>query len=452
GKRKIYIIDEVHMLTTAAFNALLKTLEEPPEHVFFIFATTEPQKLPATILSRCQRFDFRRIPVAQIQSHLSEVCQRDGITAEPGALTVIARAAEGGMRDALSLLDQVIAYSGGSVTVATARESVGLIGSQILFSVLKPTMARDPRTVVLAVTEAYRNGVDLRTLTHGLLEVLHAAILAKIGAPRETATEFSDEEWAEIHALAALRDLEEIELIYQILHHGLDSVARSPQPRLTLQVLLVKSAAADTIVRLTTTPGSEVIVPVRATAPISVSPAPNPPVVHAATNKPEVVAPRPLLTWDSFIQFVQTRRPMLASVLEHGQCPDFQARGLDAASPVSELPIQFPPGSTYYRDQLASRPLNEALHQFAAEFVSATGQPELNKKPRFRVELRDVAATDETPAERKNREHKEAEARAFAAAKAHPVIREAQALFGVETGPIELSSGATPSSTRQADV
>ena len=112
GSRKIYIIDEVHMLTTAAFNALLKTLEEPPAHVIFMFATTEPHKIPATILSRCQRFDLRRVTVTQVQQRLTEVSKSEGLKAETGALALIARAAEGSMRDALSLLDQVIAFSG----------------------------------------------------------------------------------------------------------------------------------------------------------------------------------------------------------------------------------------------------------------------------------------------------------------------------------------------------
>src|SRR5690606_30039484 len=119
--------DEVHMLTTAAFNALLKTLEEPPAHVIFIFATTEPHKIPATILSRVQRFDFRRITSAQAQEHLAAIAKAEGIDADPGALALVGRAAEGSMRDALSLLDQVIAFSGSRVTVDHVRQSIGLI-------------------------------------------------------------------------------------------------------------------------------------------------------------------------------------------------------------------------------------------------------------------------------------------------------------------------------------
>src|SRR4051812_31826367 len=136
GSRKIYIIDEVHMLTTAAFNALLKTLEEPPAHVIFIFATTEPHKIPATILSRCQRFDYRRVTLSQIQTRLAEISQAEGIQVEPGALPLISRAAEGSMRDALSLLDQVIAFSGSQISIQNVRESIGLVEGQTLVGIL----------------------------------------------------------------------------------------------------------------------------------------------------------------------------------------------------------------------------------------------------------------------------------------------------------------------------
>src|SRR6185312_9572131 len=119
GKHKIFIIDEVHMLTTAAFNALLKTLEEPPAHVIFVFATTEPHKIPATILSRCQRFDYRRVNLSPMQNRLAEICSAEGVQADTNALALISRSAEGSMRDALSLLDQVIAFAGSQITLQT---------------------------------------------------------------------------------------------------------------------------------------------------------------------------------------------------------------------------------------------------------------------------------------------------------------------------------------------
>ncbi len=220
GGKKIYIIDEVHMLTTAAFNALLKTLEEPPAHVIFIFATTEPHKIPATILSRCQRFDLRRVTLAQIQGRLSQVCQAEGIETEAGALALVARAAEGSMRDSLSLLDQVIAYSGQKITTQSARESVGLIEGQTLMQVLRGVLGRKPLDALAAVDQAYQQGHDLKVLTRSLIEFLYGAILAKVGSTGSTGLELSQDEWSELQELTTLRSLEEMELIFQALHQG----------------------------------------------------------------------------------------------------------------------------------------------------------------------------------------------------------------------------------------
>ncbi|MBU6376203.1 MAG: DNA polymerase III subunit gamma/tau, partial [Bdellovibrionales bacterium] len=238
GNKKVYIIDEVHMLSTAAFNALLKTLEEPPPHVLFIMATTEPHKIPATILSRCQRFDLRRVSQSQIQDRLAEVLKSEGFEAETGALALIARAAEGGLRDALSLLDQVIAFSGAKITLQSVRDSIGLIESQLVMSILKQVLSRDPIRALEGVQSAYQQGHDLKLLTRHLIEFLHGTILTKVGAPIQTSGEFSENEWKELKSLSELRELEELELIFQALHHGTEWIARSPQPKLVLDVLL----------------------------------------------------------------------------------------------------------------------------------------------------------------------------------------------------------------------
>jgi len=130
GQFKIYIIDEVHMLSTSAFNALLKTLEEPPPHTRFILATTEPHKIPATVISRCQRFDFRRIPVPEIARHLAHIAHEEQVRAEPDALLAIARSAQGCMRDAISLLDQMLAYGGDAVTLTQVQRVLGAVDSR----------------------------------------------------------------------------------------------------------------------------------------------------------------------------------------------------------------------------------------------------------------------------------------------------------------------------------
>ncbi len=248
GSKKIYIVDEVHMLTTAAFNALLKTLEEPPPHVLFIFATTEPHKIPATILSRCQRFDLRRVTLAQIQMRLIEVTSAENVQAEAGALALIARAAEGSMRDAMSLLDQVIAFSGNTIPTQSAREAIGLIEGQTTLGILRGVLSRKPLEALASVDQAYQAGHDLKVLTRALIEFLYGTILAKLGATGSSSLELSEDEWKEIQALAPLRELEELELIFQVLSQGVEWIAKSPQPKIVLDVLLIKCATAEALV------------------------------------------------------------------------------------------------------------------------------------------------------------------------------------------------------------
>jgi len=248
GSRKIYIIDEVHMLTTQAFNALLKTLEEPPPHVLFLFATTEPHKIPGTILSRCQRFDLKRVTTSQIQTRLTEILDAEGVGFEPAALALIARAAEGGMRDSLSLLDQVLAYSSEKITAQAVRESIGLMNGQAVIGIMKSIFSREPKSALELVDRAYAEGHDLRVLARTLIEYLHAALISKVDGALPASLEISEVEWEELRELAALRPIEEIEMIFQVLHHGIDWIARASQPRIVLDVLIIKCATAKMLV------------------------------------------------------------------------------------------------------------------------------------------------------------------------------------------------------------
>lgn len=258
GKYKIYIIDEVHMLSVSAFNALLKTLEEPPEHVVFIFATTEPHKIPETILGRCQRFDFKRVTVAQIIERVREVLQAEKIEAEEAALGLVARAAEGSMRDALSILDQVISFSGSKITASSVRESIGLIGTELVLALLAGILKRDAKTALGILQSAFNQGVDLKILLKSLGEMLHALILMQVGIDQPE-TQFNGDELEQIRALTALRPLEENELIFQVFHHGLDLVSRATQPKLIFDLLVIKSSLAEAIIpveRLSSEAGS----------------------------------------------------------------------------------------------------------------------------------------------------------------------------------------------------
>jgi DNA polymerase-3 subunit gamma/tau len=172
GRYRIYIIDEVHMLSTAAFNALLKTLEEPPAHVVFVFATTEIHKVLPTIQSRCQRFDFKRIPMGLMIEHLSDVCKKEQITMDQAALQTLARESEGCLRDALSLMDQVIALCGLNITQKHLEESLGLMDRQSLVQLAESLGAHQPGPALKVVTELFNKGVDPKVFIHRWVDVL----------------------------------------------------------------------------------------------------------------------------------------------------------------------------------------------------------------------------------------------------------------------------------------
>src|SRR6476469_4643249 len=178
---KIYIIDEVHMLSKNAFNALLKTLEEPPAHVKFLFATTEVNKVPVTVLSRCQRFDLRRIPAEKLVEHFRRIAEIEQVSIEPDALLMIARAAEGSARDGLSLLDQAIAHGGGEVRTEAVRDMLGLADRGRIRRLLSLLLAGDAPGSLAELDEAQALGIDPMALLRGLMEQLHAASRAKAG-------------------------------------------------------------------------------------------------------------------------------------------------------------------------------------------------------------------------------------------------------------------------------
>jgi DNA polymerase-3 subunit gamma/tau len=185
GKYRIYVIDEVHMLSKSAFNALLKTLEEPPKNVIFIFATTEPQKIPATIHSRCQRFDFRRISIEQITARLEYICKAENIAYDHSALLLVGRKAEGSMRDGLSLLDQVYSYSQDKIDEAAVRSALGIISNEIYDTVMTAVAAKDPQPVLAAVEDILSRGFDLSEFTGGLLDYVRTMLFSRVPAIRD---------------------------------------------------------------------------------------------------------------------------------------------------------------------------------------------------------------------------------------------------------------------------
>ena len=188
GKRTVYIIDEVHMLTTEAFNALLKTLEEPPEHVLFVLATTDPQKVPKTVLSRTQRFDFHRIPTPVLAAHLREICDREGIDADDEALSLIAKNAAGGMRDAISLLDQTIAFAGDQIDRHAVTQMIGGLDDDALHTLVAALQSGDTAALMQQLENLLYSGSDSRALMHSLLAYLRDLLLVRVGSTADGST------------------------------------------------------------------------------------------------------------------------------------------------------------------------------------------------------------------------------------------------------------------------
>ena len=238
ARYKIYIIDEVHMLSKAAFNALLKTLEEPPEHVKFLFATTEVNKVPVTVLSRCQRFDLRRIPAEKLAAHFAEVSKAEGVDVEEEALGMIARAAEGSARDGLSILDQAIAHGAGTVTTSQVRDMLGLADRGRIRRLLQLVLSGDAQAALSELDEAHELGIDPTQLLRGLMESLHAATRAKAGANADALQSAEEREGAA--EMAAALSWGAIHRLWQMLLKGLQDVEIAPEPREAAEMALLR--------------------------------------------------------------------------------------------------------------------------------------------------------------------------------------------------------------------
>ena len=244
GRYKVYIIDEVHMLTTEAFNALLKTLEEPPEHVVFILATTEPHKVPATIQSRCQRFDFRRITVEEIEARLAYVAQEMKIPCEKEALRLIAHQADGGMRDALSLLDQCASLDGDTLTAACVEENLGLIGHEPIYRLTKAVGERAKGEVLETIAELLALGKDPMQLLAELTLHLRSLMICE-AAGALAALDLADDAGAALEEQKALFTQAQIMAMIARLHEAMAELRWTPQPRITLEVALLSLCSAS---------------------------------------------------------------------------------------------------------------------------------------------------------------------------------------------------------------
>ena len=293
GKYKLYIIDEVHMLSTSAFNALLKTLEEPPEHVFFVMATTEVHKIPNTILSRCQRFDFRRIPTSLIAKHLETICQADGLKFQPEALWAIARQGDGSMRDSQSLLEQVINFCSGDLTLEKTTDILGLTNRNLLISTWAALLARNTSGVVEQIRNLFHISLDPKIFLQDLLEEIRHTLLLKIAPNQSELVDLPDSEKEQLKQLSTHLSAEDLHFLFDMALKGAQDLARANDPKLVLEMVLLRMSEAPRIESLSQLGQGQAVAPRPAqaapTAPVKAAP-PVPRAAPIANSAPQVSA------------------------------------------------------------------------------------------------------------------------------------------------------------------
>jgi DNA polymerase-3 subunit gamma/tau len=239
GRYRVYIIDEVHMLTLPAFNALLKTLEEPPPHVKFIFATTDPHKVPVTILSRCQRFDFKRIPLGLVTRQLEKIAEREGLEISKAGLALIAGKAEGSMRDAESLLDQVVSYTGRKVDEKDIADILGIMDRELLFETSLAILEGDTKKCLEIVEKAYDYGYDIREFYRALMDQFRNLLVSLVD-PESDTLEMGEDHRREVRRQAEMAGMEKLQQCLNLLIAREEDLRLTSHPRLVLEILMIR--------------------------------------------------------------------------------------------------------------------------------------------------------------------------------------------------------------------
>ncbi|MBN2496564.1 MAG: DNA polymerase III subunit gamma/tau [Deltaproteobacteria bacterium] len=439
---KIYIIDEVHMLSTSAFNALLKTLEEPPAHVKFVFATTEPHKIPLTVLSRCQRFDFKRIPSALIQEHLARVLSQEGMPIDPAGLQIIARQAAGSIRDAMSLTDQVLAFGGEQIGVREVRDALGLADAAVYGTLVDAVIEKRADELLQTVECLFDEGHDLRKFLDGLLWHVHRLmIFSSVKAPEELIADLMPEEIERLAAQSGKADSLRWQQVFDVLARAAEELARSPFPRLVLEAALLRLSVIEPAVSIdellarveslagrlgggapAAMPGGSSLAPSpsrgragsdpgRDAAPASTQPAPG--VPDRRPGEPQ---------WEKLVEMVGRHRPSLGSFLSHA-CPREISPG--------RVSFAFERNS-FFADQVRSqRNLRELERLFSDYFQTRT-----------EVHIEDLEERDAPSlAQSQREEEQKAEQAARRQALDHPMVKEAIRVFGAEVATVRTDRG-----------
>jgi DNA polymerase-3 subunit gamma/tau len=435
GRYKIYIIDEVHMLSTSAFNALLKTLEEPPAHVKFIFATTEPHKIPTTVLSRCQRFDFKRIPSEAIYQQLNTILKDEDVTIDPEGVRVLATEASGSMRDALSLTDQVMAFGGKQISIEQVIEALGLAASSLFRDVIEYIIGEEHDQLISLVNKLFEEGHDLKRFCEGLIGHTRNLILYSSLKDPESLVDALDEDRTILRQQSQLARPLRWHQIFDVLSRTLDELARTSQPRFVLETALLRLCSIEQLVDIDTllkqleslnsgvgnSPQMGVANKPR------VQPADRPkenPVENQQAASPESKSgsSEDLTEWERLVQMISRRRPSLGSILNHA-CP--------VELTPKKICISFEPGS-FFHDQMKSDRNKRDLLRFCKEFFGT--------EPVLQVESKQPGEGT-TLAQSKEEAKADAENDMREQALSHPAVKEAVRIFGAEVEQIRPSTG-----------
>jgi DNA polymerase-3 subunit gamma/tau len=444
GRYKVYLIDEVHMLSNHSFNALLKTLEEPPEHVKFIFATTEPARIPVTILSRCLQFELKRISADRIRERMEQILATEGMASDPEALELVARAADGSLRDGLSLLDQAINFGGGRVAGEVVREMLGAVNRDRVLALLEAVAARDGAAALDRVAEVADSGMDQDGALAELLALLHrVAVMQAVPGRAETDESLVAEERQRLEALAARTPAEDIQLFYQIGLQGRRDIATAPDPRVGLEMAVIRMVAFDPFEGGgqgggqqggsagggSARPGPQAdssgaspedrSVPPASSAPEAPrAAAPAPPAAPEAEPS-GTSGPAPASEWEGVVAGLEIS-PSWRSLLEYAVPREFSAETVRLAFPRDQ---QIFAGSQRFRSAL-----EEALK---AHFGAA---------PRIAVEELGADAAEESPAAARERQSREAQEAAREAVTNDPNVQILQQEFGAQVETVEPDS------------
>jgi len=468
GAYRVYIIDEVHMLSNSAFNALLKTLEEPPSHVVFIFATTEIHKIPATILSRCQHYNFRRIAKTEIIARLRHVAEQDGIELEERSLAALARASEGSMRDGLSLLDQAVAFGGKSIVHAELETLLGAVPQELLRSLIQSIISQDSAAAFRTLSQLVEGGHDLRAYCADVVEYLRNLLVVSVTPSQEWSVliEASTDDLAQLSADKASLTPEYIQQLFALFTQAEDALRFSAHPRFVLETAAVKATrllrkeavapepparaafsgpAQPAAVRSEKTPTSRPAggpLPSRSTASDAAVPVPRPAPGGAAANTIRPPSPEPskrsagaqttetrppqavTLDWERLQEEVGHSFPNIAPFLEMGRLVAIEGNAVT---------IGFGKQATVARAMLEKADNIQALTSLCERM---SGQP-----VRVRVvELTDTDPPGPTMAQIRAAKEQEQKLVLLERAKAHPVVKQALEIFGAELADVRTIS------------